>query len=341
MKSGLVSIIIPTYNRASLLCETLNSVLLQTYTDWECIIIDDGSTDDTANRIAEYTARDPRFRYADRPKESIKGANTCRNYGFEISRGEFVNWFDSDDLMYPDFLEKRLTELLADPSLDFCACIPEIFLDSDPTIKTISPPQIYRIENFEADFLLNGFAMYTPSPLWRKRFLAGKWLFDTALYRSQEADFHFRMLACTPRFKYLSLVLYGIRTENESISSQSGTSIRAQQSIFTYFDRIFQSVLRNNPPNKSVSLHYIFYRQATTFYRLNTLSGGFKERTLLYSAYLPFFKNYLKAIDLSGKQTLKFYIGLFSVFFLGRGFTFFYFPEFDMRKNNQKQASRL
>jgi glycosyltransferase involved in cell wall biosynthesis len=117
-KQPLVSIIIPTYNRAHLIGETLDSVLMQTYTNWECIIIDDGSTDNTDKVVQKYLAKDSRFLYYHRPKNRIKGGNACRNYGFELSKGEIVKWFDSDDLMLDIHLEKVLNELLT-RSVDF------------------------------------------------------------------------------------------------------------------------------------------------------------------------------------------------------------------------------
>ena len=107
MTNGLVSIIIPTYNRAHFLGDTLNSVISQTYTNWQCLVIDDGSSDDTENIVTGFCKKDQRIQFYKRPESILKGANSCRNYGFELSSGEYVNWFDSDDIMLPDFLEKK------------------------------------------------------------------------------------------------------------------------------------------------------------------------------------------------------------------------------------------
>ena len=76
----LVSIIIPTYNRAHLIAETLDSIIAQTYTNWECIVVDDGSTDPTDELMETYCKKDSRFQYYHRPKNRPKGANACRNY---------------------------------------------------------------------------------------------------------------------------------------------------------------------------------------------------------------------------------------------------------------------
>ena len=83
MNNPLVSIIIPTYNRAHFIGETLESVLAQTYHNWECIVIDDGSTDYTDELMEFYCEKDSRIQYYHRPSHKPKGANACRNYGFE------------------------------------------------------------------------------------------------------------------------------------------------------------------------------------------------------------------------------------------------------------------
>ena len=71
----LISIIIPTYNRASVIEDTLNSLVLQTYTNWECLIVDDGSKDDSIKIIENYAIEDKRFKLLERPKNKPKGAN--------------------------------------------------------------------------------------------------------------------------------------------------------------------------------------------------------------------------------------------------------------------------
>lgn len=116
----MVSIIIPTFNRAHLIGSTLRSISQQTYTDWECVVVDDGSTDDTAFVVQEYTSSDSRFKYFVRPDSMKKGANASRNYGYQKSSGAFVMWFDSDDIMHPEKIETQMKLLQSDASLDFC-----------------------------------------------------------------------------------------------------------------------------------------------------------------------------------------------------------------------------
>lgn len=111
MLANLVSIIIPTYNRAHFLGETLDSVLTQTYTNWECIVVDDGSTDATNELMKSFCEKDSRFKYHHRPISRPKGANACRNYGFELSKGNYIKWLDSDDLLSSELLLSQVNLL--------------------------------------------------------------------------------------------------------------------------------------------------------------------------------------------------------------------------------------
>lgn len=111
----LVSIIIPCYNYGWLLPETLDSLLAQTYTNWECIIIDDGSTDDSRNVAETYVSHDARFRYV---YQSNKGMSVARNRGLDEARGEYIQLLDADDLLVPHKLERQVRFLDAHPSVD-------------------------------------------------------------------------------------------------------------------------------------------------------------------------------------------------------------------------------
>lgn len=106
----LVSIIIPTYNRAGLIGETLQSVINQTYTNWECIVVDDGSTDNTKEVVKEYTNVYSNIQFHLRTT-APKGAPTCRNVGFQHSEGEYVLFLDSDDLLPSNFLISQVQSL--------------------------------------------------------------------------------------------------------------------------------------------------------------------------------------------------------------------------------------
>lgn len=104
----LVSIIIPTLNRATYIGYALDSIREQTYLNWECWVVDDGSTDHTAAIMAEYCKRDSRINYVKRPKSFQKGSNGSRNYGLYLSQGKYIGFCDDDDFWLHDKLEKQM-----------------------------------------------------------------------------------------------------------------------------------------------------------------------------------------------------------------------------------------
>ena len=110
-----VSVCIPTYNRANLLPYAVNSVLNQTYNDFELIITDDGSKDNTAEVVSQWN--DSRIRYI-RHLQNIGKSNNMRS-GFDAATGEYFIKFDDDDGLTPDFLEKSIFILDRNPSIDF------------------------------------------------------------------------------------------------------------------------------------------------------------------------------------------------------------------------------
>jgi glycosyltransferase involved in cell wall biosynthesis len=113
-----ITIIIPVYNCELFLHHTLNSIVNQTFVDWECILVDDHSTDNVFSVLKEYEKKDKRFKVFLRPLTIRKGANACRNYGFLQAKGSYIKWFDCDDLMLTNHLETAF-HTLVDNSLDF------------------------------------------------------------------------------------------------------------------------------------------------------------------------------------------------------------------------------
>jgi glycosyltransferase involved in cell wall biosynthesis len=110
---GLVSVLIPAYNAARFLPATLGCLRAQTYLQWEGIIVNDGSTDDTGRIARRWVRSDPRFRLIEQPNKGLPGA---RNSALAVARGTFVHCLDADDLLEPDFYEKMIMELTRDPT---------------------------------------------------------------------------------------------------------------------------------------------------------------------------------------------------------------------------------
>jgi len=120
----LVSIIIPSYNHAIYLPETLDSVLSQTYTNWECIIVNDGSSDNTEEIARQYCKKDARFKYI---YQKNSGPATARNTGIINSKGKFILPLDSDDLISKDYLTEAVGIFEANPATKLVCCEVELF----------------------------------------------------------------------------------------------------------------------------------------------------------------------------------------------------------------------
>jgi glycosyltransferase involved in cell wall biosynthesis len=110
------SIIITTYNRADILKKALNSLLAQTEKDWEAIIIDDESSDDTFKQVHPYLKANAAFRYY---RNTHSGEALSKNKGINLATGKFVSFLDSDDEYDPEHLHSRKAILLQDPSIKF------------------------------------------------------------------------------------------------------------------------------------------------------------------------------------------------------------------------------
>jgi glycosyltransferase involved in cell wall biosynthesis len=128
----MISVIVPCYNHAKFLPDTLQSVLLQRYSDWECVIVNDGSTDGTEDVALEWVEKDERFRYI---KKKNGGLSSARNEGLNVINGEYVQFLDADDLIDKDKLKLSL-EAIGDtpPTL-----VISDFMILDETLNTVPP----------------------------------------------------------------------------------------------------------------------------------------------------------------------------------------------------------
>lgn len=216
MSSPLISIIIPNCNRENLIPETLQSFIDQDYSDWECIIVDDGSTDNSVEVIQKFTEKDSRFKLIIRPENKPKGANTCRNIGFEAARGEFINWFDSDDVANPNFLSERIKVFETNPNLDLVIC------SSTLTDENLNPIENWDLkgdqENLYRDYILWKERILTPSVLFKKSFLVNKKLFNQSIVRAQEAELFYRILfnLSEDKFRIINKPLFLYRQHKDS-----------------------------------------------------------------------------------------------------------------------------
>lgn len=119
MSDSLVSVILTCFNQAKYLTDALESVLSQTYTDWECIIINDGSTDGSEEIAKQYVSKDKRFVYI---YQNNQGVVAARNNAIRVSRGNYILPLDGDDIISPDYLELASDVLDKNEDVDLVCC---------------------------------------------------------------------------------------------------------------------------------------------------------------------------------------------------------------------------
>ena len=192
-----MTICTPSFNRADLIRETLDSLLAQTLSEWEMIVVDDGSNDDSLDIIREYGERDPRIRLLSRDREP-KGACTCRNIAVENARGRYVLFLDTDDLLAPFCLAQRVAVLESQPDLDF-AVFSMLLFSGSPA----SADRFWNIDSADDDLLrllrLDPVCQGTGT-LWRRDSFIRAGLWNEKLKVWQDIDLHLR--AFSGAFKY-------------------------------------------------------------------------------------------------------------------------------------------
>ena len=268
----MVSIIIPTYNRAYLIRETLESIIIQSYKDWECIIIDDDSQDNTAEVINHYINIDDRFRFFTRPKELPKGANSCRNYGLENSRGKYIKWMDSDDLLTSNCLFDQVSILEQNDHIQLCLGYSRFFNNSTGILGEFWS-RSNTSNNYISDHIKNLIRWGVGDVLWRKEGLKNS-PFHNHLKNSQEWLMHGEALLALDNSQIYNFqkVICLIRRGHNRMSSNRSSTYYANQLKARYL-LIMSDKRKNKLAVKDLfSLHkqilvYLFYTIKSKFFK--------------------------------------------------------------------------
>ena len=301
----LVSIIIPVYNRETLIIETLESIDSQSYDNWECLLIDDHSTDNTFKLVQEYIKDKPRFKLSKRPDNRIKGANSCRNYGFEISKGEYINWFDSDDIMHQDFIFLKSASFTE--NIDTVISKTSVFVDTIDNI-VYKEHRTNKSENILEDFLTLEVSWYLPDSMWKKQFLVNKSLFDEDLFKGQDRDFHTRMLLEQPTIDIINHYLTYYRRHNESITVSTSREV-----ISSFFNSLNKRIalLENNGISNKVKLTFLKLQ-------ISNYAQLYQEKEILKKYFFVVKKLFVFNIK-NLTIVFKFLIAIISFKILGKG----------------------
>lgn len=213
----MISVIIPIYNAERYLKDCIDSVIKQSYSDLEIILIDDGSTDTCSAICDEYKTKDSRIVVVHKDNGGISDA---RNIGINIAKGEYIGFVDSDDFIHPrmyEYLVNALTEHQADVS----TCNHTLFLDGSPIVHHALPEKAYSLERVEHredylnNFLKGNFTHYVWKSLYKRaifktlRFIEGK--------RMEDVMFCCELSRIISKRVTISDKLYYYRIRNDSI----------------------------------------------------------------------------------------------------------------------------
>jgi glycosyltransferase involved in cell wall biosynthesis len=199
----MISVIIPTYNYARYLMETLLSVSNQSYANWECIIIDDGSTDNTREVVDNFIKADVRFKYI---YQQNKGVSSARNVGIKASTGDFIQFLDGDDLLQPDKLNNQLNYLIDYSSVDIVYSNFQHFNDGENPIyihgEYLQKNKISLCGQNLIRLFLKGNFIRMNTPLIRKTVISDVGFFNENFISIEDWDFWLRCACKGKQFAF-------------------------------------------------------------------------------------------------------------------------------------------
>lgn len=279
MSNNIVSVIIPSFNNSNLLKEMIECILMQTYPNWELLVIDDGSTDDSREVVEEYTKKDNRMKLLIRDRLP-KGGQTCRNIGFEHSQGSYVCFFDSDDLVSENCLMQRVKYMEENPDLDFAVFPAHSFkngTDHRLITKTMVSWGNKNVKDPLDCFLRNDYPYTVWTNIYRRNSIVDiKW--DDRVLVRQDLDFNISTLlggkkaaiAFNAEYDYFYRGAFG---EN-NVSKNFATNGRAESTIYL-FDKILKR-LSNLPTSLRLKYTNSFKRYFVYHFGLLLLESDTK-----------------------------------------------------------------
>ena len=216
-----VTILLATCNRAHLIRETLDSIINQTYTNWECIITDDNSTDITPEVVGEFLVRDKRFSYFKKPEKYNRGLSGTRNFGMDLARergASLIQFFDDDDIMYPSKLELQVAPFEKNPHLNFTVCKYDKLVENNGNIVKEKPELELRHSHIGDAILTGDFKINSLSGLWNFHLL-DQFRFDERLSYAEEWELFIRIGYNFPgNYDIVDEYLYAYRKHPETLT---------------------------------------------------------------------------------------------------------------------------
>ena len=292
MNNPLVSIIIPTYNRAHLIGETLDSVLAQTYENWECIIVDDGSTDNTAEVINRYNQKDSRFQFYYRPIDKIKGASSCRNFGLSQSEGVFVIFLDSDDLLLEYCLQRRLEVVTHTSGLTHFWVFPMWIEHEDGFKQLVTIP---KEKNYLFEFLNNKIHWGIMCTLWDSHFIKEMNGFNELYPRLNDPEVHIRaMLQACDHFVVCNDLEPDSVYKAAPIKDKNSFAINYEKSLYLFIPDIVRILYESQKSNLIILLKGYLNHYFINFHLYNYRENNIMIVKMFYKQNVISWKTYQK-----------------------------------------------
>lgn len=231
--SALVTIIIPTFNRAHYIQDALDSVLAQSYRPVDLVVVDDGSTDETAAVVEEWkrSHQEDGFSVTYRYQENA-GAPAARNHGLKASSGKWIKFLDSDDVLHPEALERQV-EASREVEEDEIVFGDLGRMNEEGTQRRPDPVEPPTSDESTFTYLLNH-VLVTPTPLHRRRLLRNVDGFREDIQKGQEYDLHLRLAAAGADFIFEPGVVAYKRAVNgeNSITARNTVKRNPEAHIF-------------------------------------------------------------------------------------------------------------
>ena len=240
-----VSIIVPCYKQAEYLSETLDSVLAQTYSNWECVIVNDGSPDNTEDIAKKYLGEDCRFKYV---SQENKGLATARNVGIANSEGEFILPLDADDLIEPTYLEKSIQHFTSSPETKLVYCKADKFGDETG---------YWYLEDYAFSKFIWRNCIFCSALYRRKDYDNTKGYNPNMVHGYEDWDFWLQLLNPEDKVFRINEVLFHYRVKKTSMRITNSTHINESHiQIFKNHPQIYEQYAQNIISIQNDLMHY-------------------------------------------------------------------------------------
>lgn len=213
-----VSIVLPTYNGEKYIKESIDSIINQVYMDWELIIVNDCSNDNTLQIIHEYEERDKRIKVINNPKN--RKLPKSLNIGFKNAVGEYLTWTSDDNIYLPNAIEKMVNYLEEHPA-DYMVCAGMNWIDADGNILQENHPQYSNKRMMSNDYVGACF-------LYRRKVIYDVGEYDPNMFFVEDYEYWLRILF---KYKYIANIneiLYLYRRHNDSLTATKKDEIHRQ-----------------------------------------------------------------------------------------------------------------